>query len=150
MKKIITRTAMAMFGFVLGGLLMLATTTESFAQAAYTANDIIGRAKVDAHAMFVQAAFIVVKMTGTNSLNAGMDIKGVPGEQAVMTCAVETGGASSSEPVKTRDCSGSVETVSHELVGKQHFDKEIELGDDVLSGAQGPSASSLDIDVTYN
>lgn len=147
MKNFITKAVMAVCGIVLGAAMFLMTSTSSFAD---TAASYIGKTAVEAHAIFIQAAYVMVRFTGSNSLNAAMDVKGVPGEQAVMTCNVETVVDKSSGPVKTQDCSGSAQTVSHELVGEQHFDKEIELNQDVLSDAQGSSDKNLSIDVTYN
>lgn len=74
---------------------------------------------------------------------ATVAIRGLPDEQALMTCGIETA------THDRRDCAGGKNVAQHAIMGGYGFESGILLTNDLLPNPTGMSESSISIEVTY-
>lgn len=74
---------------------------------------------------------------------ATVTIRGLPDEQALMTCGVETAKQG------LRDCAGGKSLAQHAIMGGRSLESGILLTSDLLPNPTGMSESSITIEVTY-
>lgn len=70
-------------------------------------------------------------------------IRGLPDEQALMTCGVESTNRAN------RDCAGGAHISQHSIMGNHSLESGILLTNDLLPNPTGLSESSIAIEVTY-
>ncbi|MFH1158505.1 MAG: hypothetical protein V1721_06445 [Pseudomonadota bacterium] len=153
MKNFVVKSVVGIGGLLAGSVVLLSATLSPAQQLPLSGMSFAGSATLQAQGLFLEGAYLQVRYGALKAVDssspddvnytASMNVKGLRGETAMMTCSIKNGEQGN------RDCTGAKQPVPHAITGESSFDNEISLSRDFLKTSSGAPDGSIAINLTY-